>query len=112
MTERIYTFDEIQRIVTPIAQRHRVTKMYLFGSYARGNADHSSDIDLRVVAAHLTTLFALGSLYAELEEALGKSLDLVTTESLRANKQDPMTRRLIRNIKKDEGLLYEELPTS
>ncbi|MBC8560776.1 nucleotidyltransferase family protein [Fumia xinanensis] len=112
MTEKIYTIDEIRDIVTPIAKHHHVSKMYLFGSYARGEADASSDIDLRIDAANLRSLFALGGLYADLEEALNKSLDLVTTESLRANKHDPMTRKMIRNIRKDERLLYEELSTS
>ncbi len=112
MTAKVYTIDEIKDIVTPIAIRHRVTKMYLFGSYARGEADAKSDIDIRIDAANLRTLFALGGLYADLEEALNKSLDLVTTESLRANINDPLTRKLIRNIKKDERLIYEELTTS
>lgn len=112
MTEKVYTVDEIRDIVTPIAKRHRITRMYLFGSYARGEADHTSDIDLRIDAKNIPTLFALGGLYADLEDALNKSLDLVTTESLRENLHDPMTRRLVRNMRKDEMLLYEELPTS
>lgn len=112
MAERIYTINEIRNIVTPIAKRHRVTRMYLFGSYARGEAESDSDIDLRIDAANITTLFALGGLYADLEEALGKSLDLVTTESLRENLHDPLTRKLVRNMIKDEKLLYKELTTS
>lgn len=112
MTEKVYTINEIRDIVTPIAKRHRVTRIYLFGSYARGEAEHTSDIDLRIDAKNIRTLFELGGLYADLEDALHKSLDLVTTESLRENMHDPMTRKLIRNMRKDEILLYEELPTS
>lgn len=112
MTDRIYTVDEIRNIVAPIAKRHRVTKMYLFGSYARGEADGASDIDLRVDAEHLTDLFVLGSLYSELESALNKSLDLITTQSLRQNINDPLTRKLIRNMRRDERLIYDELYTS
>lgn len=108
MTERIYTVDEIRNIVVPIAKKHRVSKMYLFGSYARGDADSISDIDLRVDSEHLTDLFLLGGLYSDLESALGKSLDLVTTQALRQNIHDPITQRLIRNMRKDEKLLYEE----
>lgn len=108
MTDGIYTVDEIRNIITPIARRHRVTRVYLFGSYARGEATEESDIDLRVDAERLHTLFALGGLYADLEAALGKSLDLVTTGALRENLSDPLTRRLVRNMKKEEYLLYED----
>ena len=112
MTEKIYSIEEIKEIVAPIAKRHCVTKMYLFGSYARGDADAKSDVDIRIDAKNLRTLFALGGLYADLEDALHKSLDLVTTESLRANLHDPLTRKLVRHIKQEEVLLYEELPAS
>lgn len=108
MTEKIYTVDEIRNIVVPIAKKHRVSKMYLFGSYARGDADSASDIDLRIDAENLTDFFLLGSLYADLESALAKSLDIVTTQSLRQNIHDPLTQKLIRNMRKDEKLLYEE----
>ena len=108
MTRKIYTIDEIRDIVAPIAKRHRVTKMYLFGSYARGDADETSDIDLRIDADNLTNLFLLGDLYNDLEVGLNKSLDLITTQSLRQNISDPLTRKLIRNMRKDEYLLYEE----
>lgn len=112
MTDKIYTVGEIRDIVTPIARQHRVTRMYLFGSYARGEADPDSDIDLRIDAKNIPTLFALGGLYADLEDALHKPLDLVTTEALRENLCDPMTRKLVRNMRKDEILLYEEISTN
>lgn len=108
MTEKIYTVDEIRNIVAPIAKRHSVSKMYLFGSYARGEATGASDIDLRIDAEKLTNLFVLGSLYDDLETALNKSLDVVTTQALRQNINDPLTRRFIRDMRKDEQLLYEE----
>lgn len=106
---KIYTINELVNVISPIAEKYNVSRVYLFGSYARGEADEDSDIDLRIEAPQLKTLFALGGLYADLEEALGKSLDLVTTEALRKKKEDPMTRRFIRNIREDEKLLYEQV---
>ena len=108
MTEKIYTVNEIRDIVIPIAKRHRITRMYLFGSYARGEADHTSDIDLRIDAKNIPTLFALGGIYADLEEALDKPIDIVLTDALHKNLSDPVTRRMVRNMKKDEVLLFEE----
>lgn len=109
---KIYTIKELVNVISPIAEKHNVSRVYLFGSYARGEADEESDIDLRIEAAQLNTLFALGGLYADLEEALGKSLDLVTTEALRKKKEDPLTRKFIRNMRKDEKLLYEKVISS
>lgn len=107
--DKIYTIDELKSIISPIAEKHNISRVFLFGSYARGEADEKSDVDLRVDAENIRNLFQLGGLYSDLEEALGKSLDLVTTEALRENKEEPLTRRFIRNIRKDEKILYEKI---
>lgn len=96
--DRVYTIEEIKAIVAPIAAAHDVDRIYLFGSYARGEATTGSDIDLRVDKGRLKGLFALGALYADLEDGLGKQLDLFTTRSLE--------REFLQNIAKDEILLY------
>ena len=44
----IYTVEEIRRRITPVAVRHRLKAVYLFGSYARGEATDESDIDLLI----------------------------------------------------------------
>ena len=80
--EKIYTIDELKAIVAPIAAAHEVDRVYLFGSYARGEATPRSDVDLRVDKGKLRGLFALGALYADLEDGLGKKLDLLTPGSL------------------------------
>lgn len=82
MTGRIYSVEEIKKIVSPIAASHGVEKLYLFGSYARGDADADSDMDFRLDKGQIKGLFALGSLYVELEDALGKRIDLLTSDSL------------------------------
>ena len=37
--QHIYTLDEIRAIAVPIAERHRLKSLTLFGSYARGEAN-------------------------------------------------------------------------
>ena len=80
----IYTLDEIARCIRPVAERYRLRAVYVFGSYARGEAGEDSDVDLLVDTdgANLKTLFALGGLYSDLEDALEKELSLVTVDSL------------------------------
>ena len=96
--DKVYTIEEIKSIVVPIAKAHSVGRIYLFGSYARGEATPSSDVDLRVDKGNLRGLIALGALYADLEDGLGKKLDLLTTGSLDQN--------FLRSIADEEVLLY------
>ncbi|GFH42359.1 hypothetical protein Hs30E_09100 [Lactococcus hodotermopsidis] len=42
----VLTIDEIKAKVAPIAEKYKISKIWLFGSYARGEADENSDIDL------------------------------------------------------------------
>lgn len=110
MTKKVYTISELRALVTPVAQQHQVDTLYLFGSYARGEADENSDIDLRVDGGSFDSLFAWGALYAELENILQKKLDLVMTDALREKLQDPKAgnaiRVFVRNMKRDEVVLY------
>lgn len=80
----VYTFDEIKARVLPIIQKYHIPAMYLFGSYARGEATENSDLDFLVdtTGTKLTSLLQLGALYCDLEEAFGKSIDLITVRSI------------------------------
>ncbi len=82
MTNKIYTIEEIKNIVQPIAKSYGVENVFLFGSYARGDASSDSDIDLRIDKGKIKGFFRLGSFYNELTEKLNKNLDLLTTASL------------------------------
>ena len=57
-----YTIDEIRRRVTPIAEKSKLRAVYLFGSYARGEAKEESDID---------SLFSTGGTSALMSEISG-----------------------------------------
>lgn len=45
---KVYSIEEISRIVTPIADEMGIERIYLFGSYARGEATPESDVDVVV----------------------------------------------------------------
>ena len=104
MTNKVYTIDEIKNIVAPIAKAYGVQRVFLFGSYARGEATPSSDLDFRIDKGSLRGLFALGGLYADLEECFEKELDVLTTGSL-----EPEFLNMIAN---EEVLVYEAWPRS
>lgn len=99
MSDRIYTVDEIKSIVSPIAERYGVQRVFLFGSYARGEATEKSDLDFRIDKGSLRGLFALGGLHCDLQESFDKPLDLLTTGSLEAE--------FLKKIAQEEILIYE-----
>jgi predicted nucleotidyltransferase len=89
----VYTIDEIRKRVAAPARRYGVKKVYLFGSYARGNATETSDIDLCVDSGGaIRTLFQLSGLYADMEDALQRKIDLVTMDSLDGGFKDAISR--------------------
>ena len=77
----IYTIEQIRSIAAPIAARYGVNSVFLFGSYARGEATDMSDVDLLIDRGDVISGFKLGGLYADLQESLGKDLDMVTQQA-------------------------------
>ena len=45
---KTYTLSEIKTIVSRLAKQYGAERIYLFGSYARGDMMDTSDIDLRI----------------------------------------------------------------
>lgn len=103
MRKKVYSIDEIREIIAPVMQKHGVERVYLFGSYARGEADESSDVDLCIDASRLRGMFALGSLYADLEDVLGKPLDLLTFNSMKYNQDEHFKN----TVQKEQVLIYD-----
>lgn len=76
------TVDQIKQKVVPILKEAGVKRSSLFGSYVRGENKENSDIDMLVDFPRGKGLFEFVGLEHELEEALGKKVDLVTYKSL------------------------------
>jgi len=93
-----YSIEELKEIIVPIAEKYHISKVYLFGSFARGDYNEQSYIDLRIEKGELKGMFALCGLYTELEEALQMKVDVLTTGSLEAD--------FLKEIEKDEVMLY------
>ena len=100
MSGQAYTISEIKNIVTPIAVRHGVARVYLFGSYARGDATPKSDVDLRIDEGKICGLFELAGFHVDLEETLKIKVDVMMTDGLSENFR--------RRIDGEEVLIYGE----
>lgn len=103
----ILTIEEITKKVAPIAKKYNLKEVYLFGSYARGEAREDSDIDLLYVkfdnSMSLTTKYML---LDELEESLGKKVDLVSLQAFVMNKKVPGTDEILENIEQEREEIY------
>jgi predicted nucleotidyltransferase len=70
--------DEVLRI----AARLGASNIRVFGSVARGEAGQASDVDILVDMEPGRSLFDVGSLQMDLEEALGARVQVVTERAL------------------------------
>ena len=95
-----YTIDEIRQKTAPLAKQYGISKMSLFGSYARGEANDESDVDLVIDRGRLRGLIQYFSFVHDLEENLNCHVDVVTTGI-----QD---RDFLSRLTGEGGLLYEE----
>jgi len=80
-------------------ERNRINKVYLFGSYSRGEQTKDSDIDLYIEVEDGFTLFDQGDFASNFKGLANKDVDILTPGSL--------TPELKKEIRKDMICLYE-----
>lgn len=68
---------KIRQIIVPILKSNDVVKAGIFGSYARGEAKKTSDVDILIQFKGRKSLFDLVRLEMYLEKKLGRKVDLV-----------------------------------
>ena len=77
----VLTIKQIKERIKPIMVKHKVEDVYLFGSYARGEANRDSDVDIYCSSGDIKSLYDEVAFTEELETALGKQVDVVTIGS-------------------------------
>lgn len=80
------TLDELgqgkRAAILAIAEKHGVRRVRVFGSFARGEAREDSDLDLLIEAGPRTPPWFPGGLLADLEEELGRRVDIAEESTL------------------------------
>ena len=75
---------EKRQEILEIAARHGACNVRIFGSAARGEADEQSDVDFLIDAGPKRTPFFPGGMVMDLQNLLGRRIDVVTEKGLRS----------------------------
>ncbi len=75
--------SEIKKQIMPILRKYGVRRASIFGSAVRGEMKESSDIDILVEIEKDISLLDFVALKLELEETLGRKVDLVEFDTIK-----------------------------
>jgi len=78
LTQIRYLSPQIQQI----ARRHNISRLFVFGSVARGESTDHSDVDFLVEIQENASLFDVAGFSYEIEKLLGLSVDVVPASLL------------------------------
>jgi len=87
------TLDRLRSLRTDIlciAERHGASKVRIFGSVLRGDDGPDSDVDFLIDAKPATTPWFPGGLIADLEDLIGRRVDVVTERAV-----DPLVKEWV-----------------
>ena len=104
----VLPLDAIRYLVRPLASKYSLKSLYVFGSYARGDATPESDIDLMVDGGDVDTAEKYFSMKSELAEVLGRDVDLVMASAAKKN-TTRAGRRFLDHYERDRILIYEQV---
>jgi predicted nucleotidyltransferase len=94
------TIQNISSKIIPVLKSQGVLKAALFGSVVRGEAKKRSDIDLLVKLDDDKSLLDLVGLKLDLEEKLGRKVDIVEYAAIK-----PILKDIILN---EQKIIYEK----
>lgn len=90
---------DIRKLIE-VCRRYKVSKVSIFGSFARGDAGPDSDIDLLITFYDRVGFLTLVKLERELSEVLHRIVDLLTEQSISPYLRD--------QILSEQKVIYEE----
>lgn len=78
-----------------LAAKHGARDVRVFGSMARGEANAQSDIDFLVEMEPGRSLLDMGGLLMDLQDLLGRKVDVVSVKGLKARIRDRVLREAV-----------------
>ena len=90
----VTTIEQIKEKIEPILRDSDVSYCAIFGSFARGEANDKSDVDLLVRFNKTPGLFAFCGLQDKLEKQVGRKVDLATERALHPSLKESILKDL------------------
>jgi predicted nucleotidyltransferase len=81
--------------ILALADKYGASDVRVFGSVARGTADERSDIDFLVDLVPGHSLLDLGGFLYELQQLLGRPVDVITAAGLRPRIRDRVLKEAV-----------------
>jgi len=105
MNKKIYSIDEIKKLIKPIAEMYLLKSVTLFGSYAKGCANENSDVDIYIeyVAGLNRPMFWYGGVYEGIKESLNKEIDIL----FQGFNRDELAEQVFKDICSTGVIIYE-----
>ena len=102
MSEKVYTIEEIQKMLAELLKDKPVYKVILFGSYAKNTPTSKSDIDLVIDSeGKLLNIYFYG-LLEDLVQKLQKNVDLFEISEIQKDS------RIYNDIQNEGVIVYEK----
>ena len=99
---------EIKKLTEPIFKEYGVEKAYVFGSYARGDYNENSDIDIIISSKNIRSLLIIGALLEDLKQVLEKRVSLIEEEYFKENEIDELDQEFYDNLKRERVIIYSD----
>ena len=94
------TIEDIQKAIVPVAEKYGVKRVFLFGSYARGDNTDESDIDLCCEGGNIYGPWMSNNFQDDIQDKLGMKVDVVSPSNPNSE--------FLQRISSDHVLLYVE----
>jgi len=105
----LYSINDLEKLITPIAQKYQLRAVYIFGSHARNEIHIGSDVDILVdTAGSVVRGLIIGGLYNDLCEAIGAEIDMITVNALTQDREKDRMPGFTENVLRERVLIYEK----
>ena len=77
--------EQYQQLILPVLKRYFIKRAAIFGSFAKGDVNVNSDVDLLIEPGNGFTIFKMLKLEEEISDLIKRKVDLVEYSALKSS---------------------------